>query len=233
LFRLLTSVIALLLAAEVQQGNVRVLHPGQGAEASRVAQALDRAVRALPAFTGAASILVKARLCADTQEFTARTGLAPTAAAGVVEGEIVFPPARVTVRFEDLDEVARHEVAHLAVRESLGRALPRWLSEGLAARLSGKAGAGAAPDWKGAPCAKKLGELDAALLSRDADARAAAYPRASAIVGAFAAAAGSNEALWNALGPRGDGGRLSTRRLGARTVDEVLRAATGCTAEKK
>ena len=224
MFRLLTSVIALLLAAEVQQGNVRVLHPGQGAEASRVAQALDRAVRALPAFTGAASILVKARLCADTQEFTARTGLAPTAAAGVVEGEIVFPPARVTVRFEDLDEVARHEVAHLAVRESLGRALPRWLSEGLAARLSGKAGAGAAPDWKGAPCA---------LLSRDADARAAAYPRASAIVGAFAAAAGSNEALWNALGPRGDGGRLSTRRLGARTVDEVLRAATGCTAEKK
>jgi hypothetical protein len=232
LLRPLASLVALLLGAEVQLGNVRVLHQGDDAEASRVARSLERAARALPAFTGAAALSPKARLCADTPEFVARTGLAPTAAAGVVEGEIVFPPTRVTQRFEDLDEVARHEVAHLAILEGLGRALPRWLVEGFAARLSGKAGPGPAPSWKSAPCARKLAELDASLVSRDASVRAAGYLQAQAIVGAFVAASGSAEALWKALAP-GGGGKLPSRRLGERTLDEVLRAATGCAAQKQ
>ena len=220
-----------MLLAEVQVENVRVVHQGEEAEASRIAKALERAVRALPSFTGAASLQVKARLSANTEEFTARTGLPATAAAGVVESEIVLPPSRVTVRFEDLDEVALHEVAHLAVLENLGRALPRWLVEGLAARLAGKGGSGAA-DWKGAACGKRLAELDGQLLAKDATVRAAAYQQAAAIVGAFAAAAGSNEALWNSLAA-GNGGRLTARRLGERTLDEVLREKTRCTGEKK
>jgi hypothetical protein len=219
--------VAVLLSAEVQVGAVRVAYD-EGAppsEADRVARALDRAVRALPPFTGSTALQPSARICSTIDEFTSRTGLPATAAAGVVEQQIVLPPARVTSRLEDLDEVVRHELAHLAILQGLDRSLPRWLVEGFAARLAAESGA-VRPDWKGARCTERLVALDGALLNRDPAARAAAYRQSLALANALQAAASSDQALWSALKPGPT--RLSSRVLGAKTVAELVRAATGC-----
>lgn len=223
----LTSVLFWLVAgAEVQEGAVHVRHEGQAAEGRRIATALARARAAMPAFTDAADLEVRARLAVSIDEFTRLTGLAPTAAAGVIEDEIVFPPARVTARFEDLDLVARHEVAHLAVLRHFGKGLPRWFVEGFASNLAGAAPQEAAP----AGCGKKgqVLDLDRLLVANDAALREAGYRRAARAARELVSLAGGPEKLWAALPNRPTRKSLAGLRLGEKTVAQVYRDAATC-----
>jgi hypothetical protein len=220
-------VLVLLLAgAEVQSGAVRVRHEAQAPEAQRVAAALERAVAAMPAFVEASGVEVRARLAVSIEEFTALTGLPATAAAGVIEDEIVFPPARVTARFDDLDLVARHEVAHLSILRRWGKGLPRWFIEGFASNLAGTTAADAGL----AGCDRKgqLLNLDAMLVASDTALREGAYRRAAQATKELSRLAGGPERLWNLLPQHPTRKSLAALRPGGKTFAQVYEAAATC-----
>ena len=129
-------------------------------------------------------------------------------------------------RFEDLDLVARHEVAHLAVLAHWGKALPRWFVEGFASNL-----AGARPEAAGAAGCERKGqvlELDRLLLDPDPALREAAYRRAGRATKELSRLAGGPEKLWSALPERPTGKSLSSLRLGDQTAAQVYREAATC-----
>jgi len=199
-----------------------VTHPGHPGEAMRIASALRGATRALPAFTRADQLVIRARLCASLEEFTERTGLARTAGAGVVEGEIVFPPASVPARLEDLSAPALHEVAHLALETRAPKDLPRWFVEGLVATVAPR-GAMAAPR-----CDLPARSLDSLLRSANVEARSEGYRRSARLVAMLAQEAGGVEAFWKSVQEQKTFASILGLRLGAHTVKDRLRSAPKC-----
>ncbi len=210
---LLSVVLCAVLAAEVQLGATVVRHE-EGAEgvATRVARALERARQSLPPFVGSEVLEVRAVISESVEAFSARTGLPRTAAAGVVEGEVLFPPARVVDRMEDLGALARHEVAHLALISHAGPALPRWFIEGFATALVEPGPTASGPE--------DCRALTAELLEVRPEVRERAYARAAALARRIAREAGGVEALWKRLGTRPDAREFWRMPLGDKTVRE-------------
>lgn len=208
---LLSVVLCAVLTAEVRVGATVVRHE-EGAEsvATRVARALERARQSLPPFMSPAVLEVRAVLSESVETFSARTGLPRTAAAGVVEGEVLFPPARVVDRMEDLGELARHEVAHLALLSHAGPALPRWFVEGFATALVEPGPIASEPE--------NCRTLTAELLEAKPEVRERAYTRAAALARRIAREAGGVEELWKRLGARPDARSFWRMRLGEQTV---------------
>ncbi len=224
----ISGVLWLVVGAEVQTKAIRVRHEGQQAEATRIAAALERAASRLPSFVGAQQLEIRARVTASTEELSRLTGLPFAAAAGVIDDEIIFAPASVTSRFEDLDQVALHEVAHLALLSHAGKRLPRWFIEGFAALLAGE---GTQPlSLIGCSRPGQRLKLDAMILDRDADVRAAGYARSARLVREISRHAGSLEALWAALPEHATTKWLLAARFGPQTVSEVVREFSTCTA---
>jgi hypothetical protein len=210
---LLSVVLCAVLAAEVQVGATVVRHE-EGAEsvATRVARALERARQSLPPLVGSEVLEVRAVLSESVEAFSARTGLPRTAAAGVVEGEVLFPPARVVDRMENLSALARHEVAHLALISHAGPALPRWFVEGFATALVEAGPTASGPE--------DCRALTAELLEVRPEVRERAYARAAALSRRLAREAGGVEALWKRLGARPDARAFWRMKLGEKTVRE-------------
>ncbi|MFY0571210.1 hypothetical protein ACN28E_46285 [Archangium lansingense] len=210
---LLSVVLCAVLAAEVQVGATVVRHE-EGAEtvATRVARTLERARQSLPPFVGAEVPEVRAVLSESVEAFSARTGLPRTAAAGVVEGEVVLPPARVVDRMEDLSALARHEVAHLALLSHAGPALPRWFVEGFATALVEAGPTASGPE--------NCRALTAELLEVRPEVRERAYVRAAALARRLAREAGGMEALWKQLSAKPDTRTFWQLRLGEKTIRE-------------
>jgi hypothetical protein len=202
----------MVLGAEVRVGATVVRHEGAEATATRVARALERARQTLPTFLGAEALEVRGSLSESVEAFSARTGLPRTAAAGVVEGEVLFPPARVVDRMEDVEALARHEVAHLALLAHAGPALPRWFVEGFATALVEQGPVASGPE--------DCRELAAGLLATRAEERERAYGRAAALARGLAREAGGAEALWKRLAARPDARAFWRMRLGEKTVRE-------------
>jgi hypothetical protein len=216
---LLSVVMSAVLAAEVQVGATVVGHEeGEEGVATRVARALERARQSLPPFVRAEVPEVRAALSESVEAFSARTGLPRTAAAGVVEGEVLFPPARVVDRMEDLGALTRHEVAHLALISHAGPALPRWFVEGFATALVEPGPTASGPE--------DCRALTAELLEVRPEVRERAYARAAALARRIAREAGGVEALWKRLDARPDARAFWRMQLGDKTVREHACEAT-------
>jgi hypothetical protein len=128
----------------ITQGNVRFLH---WPENEALARALAGTVRPLPVLPP--DILdrpppIEVRLAPDEAQFSQLTGgRAPDWGAGVAfpESGIIVLPAYGSDRgaAHTLDQVLRHELAHVGLQRFVGGArVPRWFSEGYATWAAGQ-----------------------------------------------------------------------------------------------
>ncbi|MBN2497538.1 MAG: hypothetical protein JXR96_23295 [Deltaproteobacteria bacterium] len=107
---------------------------------------------------------IRIEIAADMQAWQRQTGRSWQIGAALVCERIILQPARSLRRMQDPDRAVAHELVHLMIRRTVGRACPRWLDEGLADRLSGAPGSGsggALPDERGlAELERRLGLPD-------------------------------------------------------------------------
>jgi hypothetical protein len=100
--------------------------------------ACDRTRRLLAIFGPRARGEVRVRILADMDSWRTVSRRPWYLAAALVGEEIVTQPPGSLRRIENLESVIAHEIVHLMIRRTTGRACPRWLEEGLAQWLSGQ-----------------------------------------------------------------------------------------------
>jgi hypothetical protein len=124
----------------LQAGRFTVVAPRRD---ERLGRAMLSAAQARDTFPGLPrpQAAVRIELARDAAEFRARTAGAPEWGAAIAipdERRIVMQGSRAGSDAGDPLLVLRHELAHLALHEAMGRLPPRWFDEGYAGVAAGE-----------------------------------------------------------------------------------------------
>jgi hypothetical protein len=128
----------------LQQGNIAFRHWPENETLARALAATVRPLPVLPASILEVPPVIEVQLAPDEDRFASLTGgRAPDWGAGVAfpERGIIVLPAFGSDRgaAHTLDQVLRHELAHVALQRFIGGSrVPRWFSEGYATWAAGQ-----------------------------------------------------------------------------------------------